>query len=209
MIELGLSQPPRRPEIRESYTEQVLSRLVSFAAGASDGAALGAVETAARLWGSGLASATVSPTSSALRGVSPAVLDSIGRALCRQGESLHVIAVRQGRVVLTPTASWNVLGSDDPASWLYQLTLNGPTTSRTITLPAASVLHVSMRRTRRAPGPDVHLCSSPLTPPELLPSWKPPRPANWSLPRSRCYRLGAAPATISRSTLSTPRQSTK
>ena len=142
MIELGLSQPPRRPEIRESYTEQVLSRLVSFAAGASDGAALGAVETAARLWGSGLASATVSPPSSALRGVSPAVLDSIGRALCRQGESLHVIAVRQGRVVLTPTASWNVLGSDDPASWLYQLTLNGPTTSRTITLPAASCLHV-------------------------------------------------------------------
>ena len=134
--------PWSRPEVRESYTEQVLSRLVSFAAGASDGAALGAVETAARLWGSGLASATVSPTSSALRGVSPAVLDSIGRALCRQGESLHVISVRQGRVVLTPTASWNVLGNDDPASWLYQLTLNGPTTSRTITLPAASCLHV-------------------------------------------------------------------
>ena len=118
--------PWSRPEVRESYTEQILSRLVSFAAGASDGAALGAVETAARLWGSGLSSATVSPTSSALRGVTAGVLDSIGRALCRQGESLHVISVRQGRVVLTPTASWNVLGSDDPASWLYGVTLGRP-----------------------------------------------------------------------------------
>ena len=102
MIELGLSQPPRRPEIRESYTDQVLSRLVSFAAGASDGGALGAVETAARWWGSGLASATVSPPSSSLRAVSPTVLDSIGRALCRAGQSLHVIAVRGGRLTFDP-----------------------------------------------------------------------------------------------------------
>ena len=35
-----------------------------------------------------------------------------------------------------------MLGSDDPASWIYRVTLNGPTTSRTLTVPAASVLHV-------------------------------------------------------------------
>ena len=140
--------PWSRPEVRESYTEQVLSRLVSFAAGASDGAALGAVETAARLWGSGLASATVKPTSNALRGVTAGVLDSVGRSLVRRGESLHIVDVRSGRVLLTPCASWNVLGSDDPESWLYQLTLNGPTSSRTITVPAASVVHI-----RYAPHP--------------------------------------------------------
>ena len=64
-------------------------------------------------------------------------MDTIGRALCRAGESLHVIDVRGGRVTLTPAASWNVLGSDDPESWLYRVTLNGPTTSRTLTVPAA------------------------------------------------------------------------
>ena len=140
--------PWSRPEVRESFTNQSIAHLLSAAAGASDGAALGAVETAARLWGSGLASATVSPTSSALRGVTAGVLDSIGRSLVRRGESLHIVDVRSGRVLLTPCASWNVLGSDDPESWLYQLTLNGPTTSRTITVPAASVVHI-----RYAPHP--------------------------------------------------------
>ena len=47
-------------------------------------------------------------------------------SLCRAGESLFVIDVRNGRVTLTPTASWTVHGSDDPGSWKYRLTLSGP-----------------------------------------------------------------------------------
>ena len=45
-------------------------------------------------------------------------------------------------MTLTPTASFTVQGDSDPASWLYLCTLNGPSTSRAITLPAASVVHV-------------------------------------------------------------------
>ena len=150
MIELGLSHLPRRPvEVRErSYTDTVIARLVAASAGAGDGGALAAIETAARWWGFGLASATVKPSTLALDAITPSVLDTIGRALCRYGESLHVIAVRGGRVTLTPTGSWTVHGSDDPASWLYRVTLSGPDSTRTITLPAASVLHV-----RYAPHP--------------------------------------------------------
>ena len=148
MIELGLSQLPRRREVRESFTDTVIARLVAASAGVGDGGALAAIETAARWWGFGLASATVKPDSLPLRAVSPSLLDTIGRALCRSGESLHVIAVRNGRVTLTPTASWTVHGTDDPASWVYRVTLSGPDSSRTITLPAASVLHV-----RYAPHP--------------------------------------------------------
>ena len=72
----------------------------------------------------------------------------IGRSLCRSGESLHAISVRNGRVTLTPTASFTVQGDSDPASWLYLVSLTGPSTSRAITLPAASVVHV-----RYAPHP--------------------------------------------------------
>ena len=55
MITLGLSQPPRRPvEVRESYTDMVVSRLVAAASGVGDGGALAAIETAARWWGFGL-----------------------------------------------------------------------------------------------------------------------------------------------------------
>ena len=138
-----MNWPWRRPEVRSSYTEQIVSRLVAAASGATgDGAALGAVEVAARLWGAGLASARVTPTGGALDAVSATVLDSIGRSLCRFGESLHVIDVRHGRATLTPCGQWTVQGGDDPASWRYLCTLNGPSTARTITLPAESCLHL-------------------------------------------------------------------
>ena len=105
VITLGLSQPPRRPvEVRESFTDTVIARLVAASAGVGDGGALAAIETAARWWGFGLASATVKPSHIALRAVTPAILDSIGRALCRSGESLHVIDVRGGRVRLISCA---------------------------------------------------------------------------------------------------------
>ena len=135
--------PWARTEVRSAnYTDQVIAQIMASAAGASDGSALAAIETAARLWGAGLSSATVKPDNLALRSVSPGVLDSIGRNLCRSGESLHVIDVRNGRVMLMPCASWTVQGDADPDSWMYLATLNGPSTSRAITLPAASVLHV-------------------------------------------------------------------
>ena len=142
--------PWSKPEVRESYTNQVVGTLIHAASsGVGDRSSLGAVEVASRLWGSGLASATVKPDNVALKSVTPAVLDSIGRGLCRSGEALFAIEVRNGRVTLTPCGSWTVLGSDDPQTWRYQTILSGPSTSRTITLPAASVLHV-----RYAPHPD-------------------------------------------------------
>ena len=148
-MKFGLSKLfRRRTEVRESYTDTVISRLIAASAGVGDGGALAAIETAARWWGLGLSSASVKPANIALASITPSVLDAIGRALCRSGESLHVIDVRNGRVTLTPTASWTVHGSDDPGSWKYRLTLSGPDTSRTFTLPAASVLHV-----RYAPHP--------------------------------------------------------
>ena len=142
--------PWSRPEVRSSsYADKIVSQLLSSASGASaEGGALGALETAARIWGAGLSSATVKPDNVALKGVSAVVLDSIGRSLCRDGESLHVIDVRGGRVELTPTANWTVQGDSNPASWLYLVNENGPSTSRAITLFADSVLHV-----RYAPNP--------------------------------------------------------
>ena len=140
---MAVRWPPwAKPEVRESYTDQVVAQIMSHAGGASGGGALAVIETASRLWGAGLSSATVKPDTPALKGVSAVVLDSIGRSLCRDGESLHVIDVRGGRVELTPTANWTVRGDSDPASWMYLCNMNGPSTSRAITLPADSVVHI-------------------------------------------------------------------
>ena len=83
---------------------------MASATGASDGSALAAIENSARIWGAGLSSATVKPDNLALRAVSPAILDGIGRSLCRDGQSLHAISVRNGAVALTPCANWTVQG---------------------------------------------------------------------------------------------------
>ena len=149
MIGLGLTQPPRRPvEVRESYTDTVVARLISAASGSGDGGALAAIEVAARWWGAGLASANVKPSTLALSAVTPSLLDTVGRALCRSGESLHMIDVRRGRVRLIACGSWTVSGNDDPASWKYRVNLSGPDSTRAVTLAASSVVHV-----RYAPSP--------------------------------------------------------
>ena len=132
----------RRPEVRESYTDQVVARLIASASGASDGRALAAIETSARWWGLGLASATVKPSTRALASITPSLLDTVGRALCRAGESLHVIDVSGGRVRLIACGSWTVSGNDDPASWRYRVTLSGPSSTRAFTLDADSVVHI-------------------------------------------------------------------
>ena len=145
---MAVKWPWSRPEVRESYTDQVIARLLSSASGASDGGALAVIEASCRYWGAGLASASVKPDNVALRSVSPSVLDTIGRALCRVGESLHMIDVRGGRVTLTPVSLWEVHGSDHASTWTYRVTVSGPDVTRLVTLPAASVLHF-----RYAPHP--------------------------------------------------------
>ena len=135
--------PWRKPEVRSSsYADKIVSQILSSAGGTGEGSALAAIETSARLWGAGLSSATVKPDNAALRSVSPVVLDAVGRALCRSGESLHIITVRGGRVMLTPISLWEVHGSDDPATWTYRCTVSGPDVTRLVTLPAESVIHI-------------------------------------------------------------------
>ena len=134
--------PWRKPEVRSAnYTDQVIAQIMSHASGASDGGALAVIEASCRYWGAGLASATVKPDNVALKSVTPSVLDTIGRALCREGESLLAIAVRNGQVTLTPVSLWEVHGSDDPTTWTYRCTLSGPDVTRMVTLDAAAVLH--------------------------------------------------------------------
>ena len=141
--------PRSRPETRSAdFTQRVVNSLFSSSSIASSGNAIAALETVARFWGLGLASASISPASPELASISPSVLDAIGRSLCRSGESLHVIEVRDGQATLTPCSNWTVLGSYNPQTWRYQVTLNGPSTAQTFTLPAASVVHI-----RYAPDP--------------------------------------------------------
>ena len=73
---MAVKWPWSRPEVRESYTDQVIAQIMANASGASDGGALAVIEASARIWGSGLASASVRPDNLSLRAITPS-LDSI------------------------------------------------------------------------------------------------------------------------------------
>ena len=56
--------------------------------------------------------------------------------------SFEVGVGQRGQITLTPAQSWTVAGGIDPASWMYEATFQGPSTSVVRTLPAGRVLHL-------------------------------------------------------------------
>lgn len=141
MISLDLRTPIEQRSSTPSplsYTEHMIHALQYTAAGINTGK-IGAVETAAGWWGRSLASATVTPNSAALAGLTPPILEQIGRSLLTRGESVHVISVADGGVSLIPASSWDVRG--DSRAWWYRCVLAAPDSSETVSVPGDSVLH--------------------------------------------------------------------
>lgn len=98
---------------------------------------LAIVEAAASLYSKTLSSADITAPPC----VSRDLLAYIGRELIRIGETAHLIEVDDGMIRLIRAQSWDVLGNDRPESWRYRLTLRGPTSSRTVLVPASRVIH--------------------------------------------------------------------
>ena len=107
-------------------------------AGAAASWATGAVQSAAGLWARCLSVAT-----SEHEAVNPEVLGSIGFDLALVGEHVSVVQVDgAGRVSLLRASSWNISGTADPATWVYSVSLSGPTGTHTRVVSADGVLHV-------------------------------------------------------------------
>ena len=137
---------PWKRETRDSsYTDAVVALIAEQASGATlaKPAATGALEASASIIARCFAGADVSGPDVFRAALGPAVLSMIGRSLIRQGEIVFAIEVRDGAVVLIPAASWDVTGDVDPASWVYRLTLGGPSRLTTLS-PVANegMVHV-------------------------------------------------------------------
>ena len=123
-----------------SYTDLAVETLIARATGSTaDIQALACVEVAAGLWGRAFASGKVSPATRETAGITPAVLEMIGRELIRRGECLFQITVDGGAVRLLPAASFSVTGN--PEAWEYECSIPGPSQTYNRKLPASSVLH--------------------------------------------------------------------
>lgn len=140
MISLGLNRP--RTETRSDATDVAVSALLAVAAGTGSvqSWASAAVETAVRTWSNALSTATVSPSGV----VGARFLSEAGRDLARRGEAVYLLEVDTGgRQRFLRANVVEVFGSGpDSSDWLYRLDVVGPQTTRTITAPAARVVHV-------------------------------------------------------------------
>ena len=87
------------------FSDAVVEAIVAAAGGTApaDPTAIAAVEAAAGLYARCLAGASVTDATGS---AAPSVVALIARDLIRRGESVHLIEVDRGRVVLIPAGSW-------------------------------------------------------------------------------------------------------
>ena len=132
--------PWRKPETRSSYVDLVVAAIVdavTHGAGTSP-LASGALEIAAGFFARAFAAAEV------VNGpdiVTPSFLASIGRALIRSGQSVHVIGGGVRGLQLRQIGAWDVKGiSPDPATWTYVVEEDVPDGSRARAVPDDGVV---------------------------------------------------------------------
>ena len=141
MTELGITRIGPRVE-RHNYTRSLTGAVEQWAESGLYGALHGAVEVAARYYSAAFAVATVEPTGRRTAGLTPAVLGTIARRLIARGESCHLIDVDAGRVELIECSEWSLYaGGPRPATWRYQLYMDGPHDTPTEHVPADGVVH--------------------------------------------------------------------
>ena len=80
----------------------------------------------------------------------PALRGYTGRQLILRGEAVFILD-GAGGLSLTPAASWDVNGGADPSTWTYKATINGPTQSVVLEVPASRILHLMYQRSESQP----------------------------------------------------------
>ena len=156
---MGLWQRLRGIEDRQegggSYTDALVSLIQSQAGGASAlPTATAAFEAASGFVSRAFASADVTTADSRMAGILDAhTLSMIGRSLIRSGEFLGVIEMGMEDDIprLAPAASWSVTGGANPASWIYRVSLAGPSQQTAIIIPANGVVHVRYAADAKTP----------------------------------------------------------
>ena len=140
MISLGLRADPKVVETRESYTDQILTGLFTMASG---GSSLGsAMATAALEAGAGRIARAMASATTPHPAITPALLHDITHKLVVSGSAVYDLAVDSTRGLrFVPAASCDITGGADPESWVYRLTVNGPSQTYSATRPRAAVAH--------------------------------------------------------------------
>ena len=136
----------RRETRDQDFTDLSVQALLAAASGDVAQGLTAAREIAAGAWQTfPFSAARLAPDGVIADAVAPH-LGYIGRALIEHGEALLMLDFTNG-LTLIPASNATITGGPDPASWTYELTLSGP--SSTITrrpVQASGVLHLFYAR---------------------------------------------------------------
>ena len=80
----------------------------------------------------------------------PALRGYTGRQLILRGEVVFVLD-GVGGLSLTPVSAWDIVGGPDPSTWTYKVTVNGPSQSVALDVPASRILHLMYQRSESQP----------------------------------------------------------
>ena len=151
MIELGIAGGLLSPRVeRRNYTSMLTAAAETEATAGLLGAAVGAVEVAARLYAAAFASAEVEPANARTAALTPALLGDVARRLVAQGEAVLLVEVDGGAVRLLPAVWWTVTGGPR-RPWRYQVTTSGPSTTETVGVSGEGVAHCAWAWDARQP----------------------------------------------------------
>lgn len=138
----GMDAPKEKRDA--AYTDELVRLIQARASGTyADNAATAATETAAGLLARSFMGAVVKAEDRVKMAITPAFLAQVGRDLIRKGESLHVIELDGGSVVLLPAGSWSLTGGPFPSSWLFEATVGAPSESYTYKVPGNGVIFLT------------------------------------------------------------------
>ena len=139
----------RASEVPTDYTSQILAAQLTAARGIDGIKSSAAYRGGLTLIGHSAGVATLTGQhSGALQGH----LSTIARTMIDSGQSDWIITVGStGEVVLLPVTASNIVGGPDPRTWLYQLTLAGPSETVTLQRAGESILSFRLRVDPKTP----------------------------------------------------------
>ena len=134
----------KRETRAESYTDAVVTALLTRASGDVNSGHTGVREAIAGLWGRAFASAQAEGGQGAVDALDPQTLYQLGRDLCEQGRWIAEIGIGPFGLYLERADAFNVTGIGPPWTWEYELTFNRPSGAQTRTLVAGRVVDVRL-----------------------------------------------------------------
>ena len=139
----------RASDVPQDYTSLLLAQSLAAARGIDGIKSTAAYRGALTLIGH---SAGVATLTGQHAGSLQAHLSTIARSMVDTGQSDWLINVGStGGVVLLPVTAAAVVGGPDPRTWIYTLTMPGPTETVTLQRPGESILSFRLRVDQKAP----------------------------------------------------------